>query len=97
MALLFTWVLVSVVHFILQFIAWSYSSGNMATIAQTQTGLQGISWPILSFPIFWFIPQSVTTEFFWSTLVVNSIVWGGFISGLLMYIIGPQMKATNAR
>ena len=96
MTVLSTWVLVSGIHFILQFIAWSYTSGNTATISETQNVFQRIGWPILSFPTFWLLPQSFTTDFFWGALVTNSTIWGGVFIGAGTYLVGQQMKQTKS-
>ena len=92
MKILLTWVLASGVHLVLQFIAWSYSSGNTATITDNQNFLQRVVWPIFSFPTFWLLSEPLTTEFFWITLVINSAIWGGVFVGLVTYLSGQQIS-----
>ena len=71
--------IISVVHFILQFIGWSAADAiNMRTT---------LLWNLLSFPTFYIIPGSILNKYFWAVCVVNSVLWG-----LMALIIVKKLK-----
>jgi hypothetical protein len=77
-------IVISVSYFILQFLAWSFASGN--TAVNMDYSFLGRLWPVLSFPIFWIAPKDLSNFLFWLLFCVNSIIWGllGFLILSLM-------------
>jgi hypothetical protein len=62
---------VAVLHFALEFVAWSIAPGNTAS----GQGM-AVPWRLLSFPVFALMPASIASEFFLYLLLINSVVFG---------------------
>lgn len=71
--------IVATVHFILQFIAWSFAPGN--TARDLSHLFISKWWKVLSFPVFWLPIRDGSNVYFWVLLLTNSIVWGLVASG----------------
>lgn len=72
-------------HFIMQFLAWSFAPGNTAR----DLSHLWISkwWSVMSFPTFWMLPQGWDAPnewLFWGAFLLNSIVWG--LAGTLAFL-----------
>jgi len=69
--------LIGVVHFALQWMGWKEHIEEI-TLQGGLLGLlpEGSLWPYLSFPLFTFIPRHLQFHYFFSLLIVNSILWG---------------------
>jgi len=61
------------VHLVLQFLAWAAAPGN--AVPSALPSIFDRWWPFLSFPVFWVFPKSWSDTWFWSTFVLNSLVW----------------------
>lgn len=68
--------LVAVVHFALQWLGWK-EHVEQVTLQNGLLGLlpKGSLWPTLSFPLFTFVPRHLQYLYFFSLLVVNSLIW----------------------
>ena len=73
---------ITVLHFTVQFLAWSFAPGNTARdLAHLWISKL---WPIVSFPLFRFLPRG--WDFWsewqvWGTFCLNSVLWG-LVGGL---------------
>ena len=72
--------LVGIVHFALQWLGWKEHLEEAAL----QSGLlallpEGSLWPVLSFPLFTWVPRRLQYLHFFSLLVVNSLLWAGAV------------------
>lgn len=80
--LFLVFILVVVVHFIVQFFAWSFAPGNTA-FKQTGLTLTKVFWAVLSFPLVWIVPRGIGDSLGWIILWSNSIIWGAGLTFLI--------------
>lgn len=67
--------LLFVMHLVGSFVAWSLAPGNVVPHAEKTAALmQRVAWPIFSFPLFYVVPENVSTTSFESVLVMNSVL-----------------------
>lgn len=86
---------VTIIHLIVQFVVWSISSGN-AVPAESPTWLAMYGWRVFSFPVFSILPSSLSNNYFWMSLIVNSAIWGGLVSVGLFFVTRDSTQSTNA-
>ena len=77
-------ILTSVIHFVLQFIAWGFAPGN--TAKDLSHSFISHLWPFLSFPIFWIFKKGGGNFYFWMLFLTNSIIWGLTVSFISVFI-----------
>ena len=82
---------VAVPHLIIQFVTWSFAPGN-AVPAAPSSFWQTYGWKIISFPIFWLLPQGVATDYFWITCILNSVVWAVLIAVGAFYLLNKRSQ-----
>ena len=79
-------VVITLIHLFLQFLAWSYTPGNIVPTVQKFPLWQPLGWPVLSFPAFWLVTSHFSTRFFWGVFVLNSLIWGIVVSTLVLFL-----------
>ena len=67
-----------IAHLALQFFAWASHPGNSAVAGRGSS----ISWSVASFPLFYFVPDGITTRFFQLAMIGNSLIWSAAFTWL---------------
>jgi hypothetical protein len=62
--------LVGLVHFIVSFFAWAACDAPRAAESACRP------WSVLSFPVIPLLGRGIATEWFYSSLAINSVGWG---------------------
>jgi hypothetical protein len=81
---MYVFIIIAVLHCILQFVAWGFASGN--TAIDLSHSFVSKWWPVLSFPAFWTFPKDWSNSYFWMVFYTNSIIWGLAGSVILLLI-----------
>ena len=87
-------VALSFTHYVLQFFAWSYASGNTALAADNLGYWQHIAWPVLSFPAFWLF-SNWATEYFGTVSLFNSLFWGFLLTKTFLWVKDKRAGRSN--
>jgi hypothetical protein len=77
---------IGAIHAMSQFLSWA----SMDAIDQRIGSGKNAVWAVLSFPLFTVAPRDLTTGFFWTIFVSNSLLWAGCALILLMIIAGKR-------
>ena len=77
-------ILVVIIHFIAQFALWAHLPGNHSKGSDNFIYEGG--WSILSFPIFYMLPENVLNSYFWTSMSVNSLLWSTLICATIKTI-----------
>jgi hypothetical protein len=85
---------IALIHYAVSFFCWSMAPGNAAP--GHESGLAGIAWRILSFPMFWLFSMPVRNVAY--LFVSNSMIWGILIffgSRSTMHVIRSRGEARD--
>jgi hypothetical protein len=62
-------------HSFFQFLAWANHPGNRTAFADSPTWLARNGFTIVSFPLFWLLPEAQINRYFGLIMWSNSIIW----------------------
>jgi hypothetical protein len=75
-------ILVVLIHFIAQFAVWAHLPGNFSKNVSSNI-IYERGWNILSFPVFYVLPDNFVNTHFWVSMSGNSLLWSVLISSMV--------------